>query len=235
MLTATAFGATQVVAAFLWAMLDGTYAHATRLSYASAGLLVAVHLVFAPLTLPLRYLDLHALERVTVNADKTLPQGEEAKNKTLVLVNPPMAVFPAYILVLRGARDRTQPEHLRWLATAESDLLVTRVDTNSVTLAPAGGFLTTGNQVMFRRADRKLVLDQEIRLEGVTYKVVALTDDGRPARILVHFDRALESPEFAWRVWGKHDFLPFTPPAVGQSVVLPKAELGSLLQDPHAS
>jgi hypothetical protein len=78
-------------------------------------------------------------------------------------------------------------------------------------------------------------LNEELRFDGVTYKVVELTDDGRPAQLLVHFDKPLESPEFAWRVWGKHEYLPFTPPAVGKSVVLPRADLGALLMDPNSA
>jgi hypothetical protein len=229
MLTATAIGATQVVAAFLWALLDGTYTRATRLSHASGFLLVGVHLVFAPLTLPLRCFDSYALERLMRNADHSLPQGDEARGKTVVLVNPPMDIFAVYIPLFRGARHATLPEHFRWLATAEADLLVTRVDANSLSLTPAGGFLTTGSQVMFRRANRRFGLHQQIRLQGVTYQVLALTDDGRPARMLARFDQPLESAEFAWRVWGGHEYVRFAPPAVGKSVLLPKAELGELL------
>jgi hypothetical protein len=235
MLTATAFGATQVLAAFFWALLDGTYARATRLSYISAGVLVAVHLVFAPLTLPLRVYDILGIERVMLASDKSMPQGDDAKGKTVVLVNPPMDVFAIYMPLFRDVRHWTLPEHYRWLATGDTELLVTRVDANSLSIAPEGGFLTTGSQVMFRRVDRRFELGQEVRLEGVTYKVSALTDDGRPAQIVVRFDQPLESPNFAWRVWGKHDYLPFTPPAVGKSVTLPKADLGALLEDPHSA
>jgi hypothetical protein len=235
MLTATGIGAMQVLSAFLWALLDGQYARATRGAYISGGLLVAVHLVFAPLTLPLRSFDIYAMERLMMHTDKTLPQGDETKGKTLVLVNPPLDVFAIYFPVFRGARHWALPDHFRWLATGEADLTVTRVDANSLSLSPDGGFLATASQVMFRRADRRFAMDEEVRLSGITYKVVGLTDDGRPARLLVQFDRPLESPDFAWRVWGKHEYLPFTPPAIGKSVMLPKADMGALLQDPHSA
>jgi hypothetical protein len=235
MLTATGIGATQMLSAFLWALLDGTYARATRGAYLAGGLAVAVHLVFAPLTLPLRSFDIYAMERLMLHSDKTLPQGEEAKGKTLVLVNPPLDVFAVYFPVFRGARRWTLPDHFRWLATGEADLTVTRVDANTLALTPQGGFLQTASQVMFRRADRRFAIDEEVRLDGTTYKIVALTEDGRPAKLEVSFDRPLESPDFAWRVWGKHEYLPFTPPAIGKSVLLPKADMGALLQDPHSA
>jgi hypothetical protein len=233
MLTATAFGATQLVASFLWALLDGSYARATRLSYVSAGALVLVHLVFAPVTLPLRAYDIYAIERMMLHADKSLPQGDEVKGKTLVIVNPPLDIFAVYWPLMRGAQHWTLPEHFRWLATGEADLQVTRVDAQSLTIAPEGGFLTSGTQAMFRRPDRKFTLNHEIRLQGVTYKVIALTHDGRPAQILARFDRPLEDPQFAWRMWGKYEYQPFTPPAVGKSVLLPKADMGALLDDPR--
>jgi hypothetical protein len=235
MLTATGIGITQVLAAFLWALVDGTYAQATRFTYACGGLLAAVHVVFAPLTLPLRSFDIYAMERVMLHADKTLPQGDEAKGKTLVLVNPPLNVFAIYFPVFRGARNWTLPEHFRWLATGEADLEVKRVDERSLSITPKGGFLSTSSQVMFRRADRKFALNDEVRLNGIVYKIASLTADGRPSELLVQFDEPLESPRFAWRVWGRHEYLPFTPPAVGKSVVLPKADLGALWQDPHSA
>jgi hypothetical protein len=233
MLTATALGATQVVAAFLWAVLDGSYERATRLSYVAAGLLVLTHLVFAPVTLPLRAYDVYAIERWMQHSDKSLPQGDEAKGKTLVIINPPLDIFAVYWPVFRGSRHWQLPDRFRWLATAEADLRVTRVDANSLSIGIDGGLLTTATQVMFRRPERKFTLGQEVRLEGVTYKVVALTDDGRPAQIVARFDQPLENPEFAWRVWGKHEYLPFTPPAVGKSVLLPRADMGALLDNPQ--
>jgi hypothetical protein len=235
MLTATGIGAMQLVSAYLWAILDGTYVHPTRWTSIGAGIMVAVHLVFAPLTLPLRSFDIYTMERLMVHSDKTLPQGEEAKGKTLVLVNPPLDVFAVYFPVFRGARHWTLPDHFRWLATGEADLTITRVDESSLALSPEGGFLATASQVMFRRVDRRFALNEEIKLNGTTYKVVSLTEDGRPQQLLVHFDRPLESPDFAWRVWGKHEYLPFTPPAIGKSVLLPKADIGALLQDPNSA
>jgi hypothetical protein len=235
MLTATALGATQLVSAFLWAVLDGTYATAKRLSQVSAGLLVLTHLVYAPITLPLRAYDVFALDRSMLHADQSIPQGDEIRGKTLVIINPILDIYAVYWPVFRGARHGTLPEHFRWFATAEADVRVTRVDANSLSVAVDGGLLANAMQSAFRRADRELALGQEIRLEGVTYEVSALTDDGRPARFLARFDHPLESPEFVWRMWGKHGYVPFRPPAVGQSVFLPKARMGAVLEDPEAS
>jgi hypothetical protein len=57
----------------------------------------------------------------------------------------------------------------------------------------------------------------------MTAKVVDVTSDGRPGTVEFRFATPLESPKWIW-MRGAHGVLvPWTPPQVGQTVVLPAA------------
>ncbi|HEX6244298.1 MAG TPA: hypothetical protein VFZ61_25450, partial [Polyangiales bacterium] len=232
MLTATSLGSAQLIASFVLSVLDASYPRRSLVVLSSGALLLVIHGLFAPLTLPLRSFDIYAMERLMRHSDRSIPHGPQAKQQTVVLINPPVDVFAIYFSVYRASRQLELPGHLRWLATGESELEVARVDEHSLKLRPALGYLATATQLMFRRPDRPITSDQIIRLDGVSYQVTEQTSDGRPAELLVRFDRPLESPEFRWLQWGKHEYVPFTLPAVGQRVVLPKADLGALFENP---
>lgn len=232
MLTATSLGAAQLLAALLLSLLDASHPVRTRAALITGGVLVAIHCVFAPMTLPLRSFDIYAMERMMTHSDKSIPGGPEAAEQTVVLVNPPVDVFAIYFPVYREKRHLPLPKHFRWLATGECDLSIERVDQHSLKLRPSLGYLSTATQLMFRRADRTFQAGQMLQLEGVEYIVSALTADGRPAELLVRFQEPLESASLRWLQWGKHDYVPFTPPPVGKSIVLPQVDLAALFEDP---
>ena len=62
---------------------------------------------------------------------------------------------------------------------------------------------------------------QQIKLAGVTVEITAVTDDGRPAEATFHFLTSLESRMLRWLGWRDGVYVPFEPPAVGETVTLP--------------
>jgi hypothetical protein len=68
-----------------------------------------------------------------------------------------------------------------------------------------------------------------VRLDGLTITVSQLTQDGRPLEVLARFERELSDPSLMFRRWLRCGYAPFPIPALGASVVLPRAELGELL------
>ena len=58
----------------------------------------------------------------------------------------------------------------------------------------------------------------------MTIEVVEVTEDGRPAEILAAFPRSVDDPRFLWQRWDETRYAPFTPPAVGESTVLPPVD-----------
>jgi hypothetical protein len=73
----------------------------------------------------------------------------------------------------------------------------------------------------FLIAPRGLRPGQTIRLTGVSVQVGALSRDGRPLEARVTFAVPLEDPSLKWVRWSAESaYVPFKPPAIGQTVVI---------------
>lgn len=124
------------------------------------------------------------------------------------------------------------PEHLRWIANGDSDLMLMRTGPSSIKVRPSLGFLPPGSFGTLRGPDYKSQVNDVVQLAGARITVVAVTDDGRPAEVLVEFDSPLDSAKFVWLRWNDREgFEPFTLPGVGHAMLLPAARTRSLFAD----
>jgi hypothetical protein len=66
-------------------------------------------------------------------------------------------------------------------------------------------------------------LGHQVALTGMRVEVTALTPDGRPSEARLEFDRPLEDRSLRWLRWNWETgtYVPFTPPAIGQTAVVP--------------
>jgi hypothetical protein len=228
LLCATSVGASALLAIFFMSVWDASYPNATRWVRVACGALAVLHLAIAPVMFVVRTLSIDTLNTLLERADSSVVSGTQAADKTVIFVNPPVALLAVYFPWFRGARGEALPKHLRWLATGESAVHIERVDDNTLRVAPEAGFLGDTTQQMFRRADRSPKVGSVIRFEGVSFEVSAATPNGRPTEVLVRFDERLESDQFQWLKWGEHAYVPFELPAVGQQVTLPAIDLFSV-------
>jgi hypothetical protein len=227
LLVATSLGGAALLSSLLHALLltePAPGARSVRVKRVLAQLLVVMNLVLAPAFLTVRARDIELTRNLLEYADRSIPRGPEIQRDTLIMINPPLSALALYFPIYRAATGRPLPEHFRALATAEADLVVERVDTHSLKLRPEGGFLVNLAQRVFRSADRKMPLGTRVRISDMQFEVTQLTDDERPAEVLVRFDRPLEDPSLRWVQWGKYDYVPFTPPPLGSSVRLPRVD-----------
>jgi hypothetical protein len=195
------------------------------------GALIGIHLVLAPVLAPLRAASVGHFSDLLRATDETLPSGPAVKSQTLILLNPPLDPFAAYLPVYREAAGRARPRQQLWLATGASDLFVTTVDPHSLAIRPDGGFLANSMQLMLRSKEPGLARGERVMLDGASVQVTELTPDGRPLQIVVSFERALDDPSLVWMRWQRAGYAPFVLPAVGKTVVLPKAAIFDLLFD----
>jgi hypothetical protein len=195
------------------------------------GALGAVHLVLAPVLAPLRAASVGQFSELLRATDATLPSGPGVENQTIILLNPPLDPFAAYLPVYREADGVARPRQQLWLATGVSDLFVTTVDEHRLALRPEGGFLSSSMQLMLRSLRQASVRGEQVQLDGASVQVTDLTGDGRPLQIVVRFDRSLADPSLVWRRWQHTGYAPFVLPAIGKTVVLPKADVLDLLFD----
>jgi hypothetical protein len=189
------------------------------------GAFVVVHLVLAPMLLPYRSANVAHLNVPLWKADASLSKWPELARQTLIIVNPPVAPFGSYLPIYREAALAPRPHRFLWLATGVSELRIRRVDTRTLSVRPALGYLSDPSQLMLRGLARPLKLGEKVNLDQATFEIVALTADGRPAEVRVRFTRELGDPQLVFLRWGTHGYVRFDLPEVGASVVLPRVDL----------
>ena len=237
LLTFAGVGAAPVVALALTPLLQAARGVGAQGSVVSGGLrraglwgLFTLHLVIAPLWLPLRARAPADLSSMIATADESVDDSPAVRDKTVILVNPPADAYAGLLPTLRAAQGRPMPRALRWLATGASEVQVTRIDDRTLRVRPAAGFLSLPSERMQRDPARRMPVGYEVRYTDTTIRVTALTADGRPAEILARFDAPLEDPKLVFLAWSPDKrFVPFALPMVGQSRSLPKVDIVSLL------
>jgi hypothetical protein len=197
----------------------------SRARQVALGAFVIVHLLLAPVLLPYRSATVAQLSTVLWQADASIPNTPELTQQTLVIANPPVVPFGAYLPIYREAAHEPRPRRLLWLASGVSDLRISRVDSSTLRVRPLLGYLSDPTQLMLRSLSHPLKLGEKVSVDEATFEVVELTTDGRPAEVLVHFQRDLSDPRLIFMRWGVHGYVHFELPAPGASVVLPRVDL----------
>ncbi len=184
--------------------------------------LVAVHMVLAPLLLMVRSAmpigPVSFIESLQVN----LPMDATVEQQTLVIVTAPLPLLSGYVSERRALDGLPIPAHTRVLSPSESgSVTVSRPDAYTLIVRPAHGYLAYTLDQLARGSDHPMSLGQKVELTGMTAEVTALTDDGRPAEAAFRFSVPLEHPSLRWVAWGNPSYVPFTAPAVGETITLP--------------
>ncbi len=210
---------------------------------AFAVLFVALHLILAPLLFPVRTIGIWFVGHLAETHYALLRPGPEAARQTFVFVNP--AACSHLLWMLTRAKDGMPvPASCLNLGPSSAPVTITRTDERTLVVRPAAGYLlplggsTVPGQpappfsyahmirffdILFRGPDRPMRLGEKVELTPATIEVTALTPDGRPAEATFRFRVPLEHPSLRWFACRRGAFVPFTPPAVGQTVGLPSA------------
>jgi hypothetical protein len=189
----------------------------------------AIHLALPPFLLPLRAGHVADLNAPLNAANDSIPSGPEVARKSVVLLNPPLDPFAAYLPIYREAAGRPRPRHLLWLATGVSELTVTGIDSHTIRVRAREGFLSSTSQLMLRDPRRPPGLGETIELGAASIRVTTSMPDGRPREIEVRLRQPLASDELVWMQWSEDGYAPFRLPAAGESVVVPAVDIARAL------
>jgi hypothetical protein len=66
---------------------------------------------------------------------------------------------------------------------------------------------------------------QRIELSDMVAEVLTLTPDQRPLKVRFTFSRALENASLCFYQWKEKGYIPFDPPAIGDSVRIAKVNM----------
>ncbi len=203
-----------------------------------AGVLLAIHLVAAPVIFWVMIHVPRAAGRESAQLMDTFPADPEIARQTVVVVNPLALGAHWYLTLQQDIHRRPVPQRSLDLASACSVVRLTRIDPRTLAVRPHGGYLPRLRQWpghprppmmssvhavhladRFLRSDRRpLALGQTVELTVATIEITELTADGRVAEARFRFQVPLEDPSLRWLKVTRQGYEPMAPPAVGQAV-----------------
>ena len=185
--------------------------HSTGLRQRLAGMFSVLHLVIAPLFLPIASLGAAAMTSVILGAESSLGDDPRLREQSVIALVVPDSIFMSYIQVIRTVKDKPRPRHLYWLASTEAEVKIERRAAHVLRLTPARGFFDRRSEARtplhpFQRGDR-------VELTELTIEIVELTQDGRPAVCDFVFKSPLDAAKYDLRSWhdGRLESVPLMP------------------------
>lgn len=210
-------------------LTPGAYEALSRRRRLALAALAGLHLVLAPVWLPLRVRAPLDIERMVRAGERSIDDSPSVRERIVVLMNPPVDAYAGYVPPMRAAEGRPRPRAVYWLATGASDVTLTRLDATTLRVRPAAGFLALPSERMQRDPRDVMPVGHRVPLRDLTIEITALTADRRPAEILARFAYPLEDARYLLLHWERGQFRSFTPPAVGASASLAGVDFASLL------
>jgi len=182
--------------------------------------LMVVHLVFSPLLLPGKTMLTGMLFGVFERGEQSAPCDEQLREQSLVWVNG-ASIFVGIVPVIRALNHEPRPRGQFVLAHMLTDMQLQRPDERSLVATAEAGFLATPPEQLVRDVRIPFVVGEPIERGGVVATVQELMPDGRPRTVHFAFPVSLDDPSLRWVVWQEQQLLPFTVPAVGETVRVP--------------
>lgn len=184
------------------------------------GVLVLIHLVLAPLLMPLRSAFPAGPPTAVRAMSFRVPLDESVRAQTVVVVNAPIAAIVHYLPVIRLLEDEPVPRRTRVLAPAVPSVTVRRANERSLLVSQERGYLVVPFDQLFRTLEHPLGVGDRVELAGMTAEIQSVTPDNRPLAVLFRFDVPLEDESLRWFCYQDGEYVPFALPPIGETVVL---------------
>jgi hypothetical protein len=216
MLSFVGLGAMGLLSQFFCAAMRHSSRSRTRSMMGVA--FVSIHLVIAPIMLPLRagWPTGPGWSRWEIRT----PLDESIARQDLVLVNPPSAMHVAYFVVQRDFAGLPVPRHIRQLASGPGPLTMQRLDERTLEIRPNNGYGGWAFERLFRTEQHPFKAGDRIALTGMNIEITEVAPDGRPAVARFRFGVPLEDGSLRWLAFEHGEFRPFKPPQIGGEVKL---------------
>jgi hypothetical protein len=187
-----------------------------------AAMFVARHAVAAPVSLALRAGAPCGPQWFIDRLYMKEPLDPAVQNQDLVVVNAPTLFYLMMSTPLIWASENApMPRHIRVLSTSFFQPVdVRRLDETTLSVRPQSGFLAWTDDKLCRAEQPPFRVGQQVKLTGMTAKILAVMTDGRPAEVAFRFDVPLEDASLRWLQWKGGAFVPFKPPPVARGITL---------------
>jgi hypothetical protein len=182
-------------------------------------LLVLLHVVAAPVVLTVRASAPFGPRRVLDSMYPTVRFDETIERQDLVVVNPPGAGSAGICLLNYVHEGMPSPRAVRALAPGLEAVTLKRTDDRTLIVEPEGGYLKFFWDRLFRNEQYPLKAGDHVHLARMTATVLTIEND-RPKVVAFRFEVPLEDASLRWVRFQAGEFVPWTPPPVGDAVTL---------------
>jgi hypothetical protein len=184
-------------------------------------LLLLLHLIAAPF-LGIARIDYQAtVSSRMMRAIASVPSDPQIASQDLMLINPPDHIYlVTAIWAVHRLDNLPMPRHMRALSSG-GELEVTRGGPRSLRVRFPDGFFPTETSRYFRSQNDRFSPGQHLELPGLSVTVESLDARGDPAQVLYEFPVPLEDSSLRWMRWQDSVYVPWSPPALGQTEKLP--------------
>ena len=182
--------------------------------------LCVVHLVLAPLMLPLRSYTFGFVGDWLSSSIDSLDKLPDIDGKTIIVVNAPMIYFSAFISVMRDYEGKSIPAQAYTLAPNEpngGDLIIKVEDEFTLRVRPTLGF---SRIPMTRGRDQLMEVGYTVDLEAMRVEVTELSEAGHPSEALFHFKKKLNDSSHLWLHHQDSAYQIYQLPKVGKSDIV---------------
>lgn len=222
-----------LVAQFLSTSRDHLGQPARALGAFVGGVFILLHLVVAPLFLPVRaYGTASMFHGFTDRAIQSFPREGTIEGKTVIVVTAPDGVTSNMVMASKISTNAAIPAEFHVLSTAvQGTMTVRRADEKTLSVVSSAGHFHEPTAMVFRDPKRfPLRVGDKVHTTGMVVEVMSLTPDGQlPERIDFRFDKPLDDPSHVWIYWDKTQFAPLDLPNMGEERALPVVPYGEAL------
>jgi hypothetical protein len=184
-------------------------------------ILLLIHLIAAPLLGIARLTYQANVSSRMMRAMASVPSDPRIQSQDLVLINPPDHIYlVTAIWAVKQLENLPMPRHLRALSSGGT-LEVTRVGPRSLRVRFLDGFFPTAFSRFVRSQNDRFSPGQHFELPGLSIVVESLDAHGDPAQVMYEFAVPLEDSSLRWMRWQDGVYVPWNPPALGQTKKLP--------------
>ena len=183
------------------------------------GAFVFIHLVKAPLLLPVRSLAMLGFDQATAPVEDWVAAQPDVQDRTLVVAGAMADGVPLYSMVHLAGDGRPHPAAVRVLWTGIDPVEVERLDERTLRVRPSSGFLTLPMEQMVRSPSIPFQEGDVVDLGDVQVTVTEVRA-GRAFQAELRFEAPLEDERW---LWTRLDMVPggWTPPAIGETRIEP--------------
>ena len=184
-------------------------------------LFLLLHVILAPLSMPIGSLSPAFMRILFENPIDRLPKDPSIAEQDFILVNATNLAMGIYLPAIRLLNHEPYPRATRTLASCFTELEITRIDERSLSIRPKGGFINAPFDPLVRGEAYPMRAGQIVKLDRMSVEVTKLTKDNRPAEAIFRFDTPLEDSSLRWLHSENMEYVPFTPPPIGETITLP--------------